>query len=77
VAAPEDFEAAIEKQVQQLADGPTGAYAGVKELLMQSGDSLESQMERETRTIARLSRSPDGIEGVRAFVEKRSAQYQG
>jgi 2-(1,2-epoxy-1,2-dihydrophenyl)acetyl-CoA isomerase len=77
VVAPEDFEAAVEDQVRRLADGPTRAYAGVKELLMQSGDSLESQMERETRTIARLSRSPDGMEGVRAFVEKRSAQYQG
>jgi 2-(1,2-epoxy-1,2-dihydrophenyl)acetyl-CoA isomerase len=77
VVAPNAFEGAVEAQVRRLAHGPTAAYAGVKELLLQSGDSLESQMERETRTIMRLTRSADGLEGVRAFVDKRSANFTG
>ena len=40
-------------------------------------DSLVSQMERESRQIAELSRTPDGLEGVRAFVEKRRPDFMG
>lgn len=62
----------------QLANGPTRAFGGVKKLMLMSlSDSLESQMERETRQIAELSRSDDGLEGVRAFVEKRKAKFVG
>ena len=62
----------------QLANGPTRACGGVKKLLaLSQNDSLESQMERESRQIAELARSPDGLEGVRAFVEKRKAAFAG
>jgi 2-(1,2-epoxy-1,2-dihydrophenyl)acetyl-CoA isomerase len=63
---------------QQLASGPTRAYGGVKKLLLLSAtDSLESQMERETRFIAEAAASPDGREGVRAFAEKRQPRFTG
>ena len=62
----------------RLAAGPTQSYGGVKRLLqLSSNDTLESQMERETRQIADLSRTADGIEGVRAFVEKRKPAFGG
>jgi 2-(1,2-epoxy-1,2-dihydrophenyl)acetyl-CoA isomerase len=44
---------------------------------MSPNDTLESQMERETRTIAEMATSADGREGVRAFVEKRKAKFTG
>ena len=73
-----DLAVEVDKLANQLAKGPTRAYGGVKKLMTLSmNDSLESQMERETRQIAELSRSPDGLEGVRAFVEKRKPQFAG
>ena len=73
-----DLAAEVDGLAARLASGPTRAYGGVKKLLMLSAqDSLESQMERETRSIAELSRSADGLEGVRAFMEKRPARFGG
>jgi 2-(1,2-epoxy-1,2-dihydrophenyl)acetyl-CoA isomerase len=62
----------------KLAAGPTRAYGGVKRLI-QLGltDTLESQMEREARTIIEMAGSADGREGVRAFVEKRKPRFTG
>jgi 2-(1,2-epoxy-1,2-dihydrophenyl)acetyl-CoA isomerase len=61
-----------------LAQGPTRAYGGVKRLL-QTGltDSLESQMEREARSILEMTRTADGQEGIRAFATKRPARFTG
>jgi len=71
-----EFAAEIERLATQIASGPTRAYSGVKKLLMMStNDTLESQMERETRQIAELSLTSDGREGVRAFVEKRKPRF--
>jgi 2-(1,2-epoxy-1,2-dihydrophenyl)acetyl-CoA isomerase len=71
-----DFAAAVDKLAAQLASGPTGAYGGVKKLMRMSlNDTLESQMERETRQIVELGQSADGREGVRAFVEKRKPRF--
>lgn len=62
----------------QLAQGPTRTFGGVKKLLqMASTDSLESQMELETRTLAEMAASPDAREGVAAFVEKRKPKFSG
>lgn len=61
-----------------LAQGPTEAYGGVKQLLQTAAtESLESQMERETRFIARAGASADGQEGIRAFLEKRRPTFSG
>jgi 2-(1,2-epoxy-1,2-dihydrophenyl)acetyl-CoA isomerase len=61
-----------------LAKGPTRAHGGVKKLVvMAATESLESQMERETRFISEMSASVDGREGVRAFVEKRKPNFTG
>jgi len=62
----------------EIAAGPTRAYGGIKKLmLMATNDSLESQMERETRLIVEMGASRDGREGARAFVEKRKPRFTG
>lgn len=63
----------------QLASGPTLAYGEVKRLLADSfSNSLETQMELETRAIAGLSAyTRDAKEGFRAFAEKRKPVFEG
>lgn len=66
------------KVVQQLASGPTRAYGGIKRLLLTApSESLESQLEKETRQIVELSTSADGLEGVQAFIQKRKPVFKG
>lgn len=73
-----ELKTEVAKLAAQLAQGPTGSFGGVKKLLhMAATDSLESQMERETRTLAEIAAGADAREGVRAFVEKRKATFTG
>ena len=52
----------------RLAAGPSLAQARIKALMRGSLDeTLETQLDHETRAIAETSSSPDGLEGVRAF----------
>ncbi len=63
---------------RELAAGPTGAHGGVKKLLVNSlNDSLEGQMEREARHIARRAAGPDVAEGIKSFREKRRPDFVG
>ena len=63
---------------RQLADGPTEAHGGIKRMLnLAATNSLETQMEVETRTIVDMAVTEDGREGVRAFVGKRKANFVG
>jgi len=61
-----------------FAQGPTLAYGTVKKLLISSFDeSLETQLELESRGIAASGRTEDGREGMAAFMEKRAPKFQG
>ncbi len=61
-----------------FADGPTKAYGGAKRLLLKaSRESLESQIEAETQSIAAMSRTHDGAHGIDAFANKRKPEYKG
>lgn len=60
----------------RLAAGPRAAHAAAKELLRRSEDAtLSQQLDAERDSIAALSVSADGIEGVDAFVAKRSPRF--
>jgi len=77
VVADEALAQEAEKLARSLAEGPTLALGRVKDLILHSDDSLESQMERETRVIADSARTQDAKEGIRAFLEKRKATFTG
>ena len=62
----------------ELAAGPTGAYGGVKRLLLASADNpLETQMARETEWLISRSKTKDAHEGIAAFLTKRTPKFSG
>ena len=63
---------------QQIASGPTMAYGGVKRLLDTAfSQGLETQLDRETRSIADMMRTVDGPAGIAAFLAKETPQFEG
>jgi 2-(1,2-epoxy-1,2-dihydrophenyl)acetyl-CoA isomerase len=62
----------------QLANGATMALGATRQLLADSYSSaLETQMDRESRSIAARARTADGKEGIAAFVAKRKPKFTG
>ncbi|HEU4414156.1 MAG TPA: enoyl-CoA hydratase-related protein [Candidatus Angelobacter sp.] len=65
-----------EELARSLAEGPTEAFGSAKRLLHSGwNQSLETQMELESRAITQTGESRDGKEGITAFVEKRKARF--
>jgi 2-(1,2-epoxy-1,2-dihydrophenyl)acetyl-CoA isomerase len=73
-----DFAAQVEALADRLAAGPTLAYAQAKELYNRAlSQPLEAQLEEERQGIARSGATHDFREGVRAFLDKRPARFEG
>lgn len=78
VTPDDDLAGEAEALADRLAAGPTAAYGAVKRLLAASdARPLPDQLADEAAAIARLAASPDGREGIAAFLEKRSPRYSG
>ncbi len=74
----DDFSQEVQKIAAQLAQGPTQAYGRAKALFYSStSETLETQMEHETLHIAASGKTADFREGIFAFAEKRSPNFQG
>ena len=62
----------------ELATGATGALGAAKRLFYGGWtETLETQMEQESRTLAAQAVTADGREGISAFLEKRSPSFKG
>ena len=78
VVPPERLAARAEELAGSLAQGPTRAFGSAKRLLHSGwNQSLETQMELESRAIAEAGASADGKEGITAFVKKRKMTFNG
>lgn len=67
-----------EKLAVRLANGPTKAFGNIKALFNQSlNNTLDQQLNAETRSFAECVMTEDHVEGVTAFVEKRRATFKG
>src|SRR5262249_42736075 len=63
---------------RRLAAGPTRAYGNTKALLQASFNrGLREQMDAEVVSFAECASNPDFAEGVKAFVERRKATFNG
>lgn len=61
---------------RRLSEGPLYALGVTKELLnLESETGLEAALEIEALAQARCMQTPDFLEGYRAFIEKRPAQF--
>jgi 2-(1,2-epoxy-1,2-dihydrophenyl)acetyl-CoA isomerase len=69
-------EAAI-ALAQQVAGGPIRALVRTRTLVRQAAiRTLDEQLDDEARLIAESAADPEGREGVRAFVEKRTPDFR-
>ncbi|MEP3331296.1 enoyl-CoA hydratase-related protein [Sedimentitalea sp.] len=76
--ADDAFEAHWKARATQLASGPTMAYGAIKQAIRGSfGKSLPEQLETEAHLQGQCGKSRDFREGVLAFMEKRSAKFEG
>lgn len=78
VVPDEEVDDVVAQIAAGLADGPTAAYRGILRLLDEGGDRpLDEHLDFEARAIGAAAGSAEGSEGIRAFLEKRRANYHG
>ena len=77
VVPDDELQSVADELVAQLAAGPTGAFGTAKRLLVEGATlDLATAMAHETEGIAGICRTPDAIEAVAAFVEKREPAFR-
>jgi 2-(1,2-epoxy-1,2-dihydrophenyl)acetyl-CoA isomerase len=78
VVADADFAGEVAALRDRLAAGPTRSYAGTKrQLNAWLYSRMDEQLELEANVQQEMAGSPDFLEGVAAFVEKRAASFEG
>lgn len=79
VVADDQLMTRVMEVAHQLAAGPTLAYGESKRLIADSlSNTLETQMEFETRAIAGLARaSSDTVNAIEAFTQKQKPEFKG
>lgn len=76
--ADDELDAATEKLLRRLADGPAVALGQAKLLLNgASSNSLARQLAQEARSAGICAASADFPEGVSAFAQKRAPMFRG
>jgi 2-(1,2-epoxy-1,2-dihydrophenyl)acetyl-CoA isomerase len=70
-----DVVAEALKIAERLAAGPLRAIGKSKRLIAEATGALESHLALESQTIARQAATPEGREGIGAFLEKRKPKF--
>jgi 2-(1,2-epoxy-1,2-dihydrophenyl)acetyl-CoA isomerase len=77
VVADQELAAEVDRLAQELAAGARLSAAYARKLLLASpGNDLETQMALEGQLLAQCAASPDGREGIQAFVDKRQPDFE-
>ena len=78
VVADDDLRAEADALLDRMAKGPTRAYANGKALInRRMYPDLHGQLEAEADYQGEQGQSPDFIEGVLAFMQKREPNFSG
>ena len=78
VVPADKLEEEAMKWAERLATGPAFAFGWTKKLIDQSfNNDIDRQLEAEREGIVACAQSADMQEGIRAFVEKRQADFKG
>ena len=78
IAPADEFQDAWRSWAQDLAAGPTRAYALIKSLLNGAMTrSLDEQLDAEVDAQSAAGRTNDHLEGVQAFLGKRAPKFEG
>lgn len=78
VFADGDYAEQLERIVRGLAQGPPLAFAATKKAVNAATlGSLDGAFQRERAGQSLLLRTADVVEGMRAFAEKRAAEFRG
>ncbi|WP_183094204.1 enoyl-CoA hydratase/isomerase family protein [Nocardioides stalactiti] len=76
VVPAEELAATVDQVVGSLIAGSPGAFAAAKRLVRDAAEPApETALRREAQSISTLAGTPDGQEGIAAFLEKRSPRY--
>lgn len=76
VVASEDLEASARTLAGQIAAGPAHLVTAIKRTLRRSLDStLDEMLDLETAVQLEAFGSPDFLEGITAFMEKRASRF--
>ena len=74
---PDQLQAAALALAEELAAGPTNSFAGIKRLCDGAlQNSLQTQLQAELEAMQACALSPNSLEGVSAFMEKRKPMFQ-
>ena len=78
VTSDAEFETTWKARAAHLASGPTAAYAEAKNAIRASFEnSLEEQLALEAKLQGKCGKTRDFKEGVLAFLDKRTADFEG
>ncbi|HKX78651.1 MAG TPA: enoyl-CoA hydratase-related protein [Novosphingobium sp.] len=78
VVEDDALAAEAEATARSLAEGPTGALAATRALLLDSFETaFETQLDRELRFMAAAGTNPESTEGLAALLEKRAPDFRG
>lgn len=76
VVPAEELAGVADEVVAQLVTGSATAHAAAKRLLREvAAPAPEAALRRESLTIRSLVGTPDGAEGIAAFLQKRPAEF--
>jgi 2-(1,2-epoxy-1,2-dihydrophenyl)acetyl-CoA isomerase len=78
VVPADDLLTAARALARRLAEGPTRAYAEIKQLALgATTGTLAESLDAERQAQLRIAATSDFREGVRAFFKKRKARFEG